>query len=301
MTSVGTLAGILSLAIGSGINLYAAVLTVGVGIRMGWIHGLPAELETLANTWVLAVAGIFYCAEFIADKVPFFTPIWDGIHTFIRPVGAAILAVGAASGLDPTVQTFAALTAGTVALGTHSTKMGARLVAHSAPDPLTHSVISMAEDFGVVGLLLLAYNYPWIALAVVAVILAVLAMLAPLLFRILRIAWHGLRGRILSWTGGFERSTPEWLKPGTAPLTMAYVRACPRVPRLQPGYILWDREPRFVYRRWFRVQEQPLEISGWVWSRGMIFNVAACGGSSFYVTKEWARETLAAGKAAATA
>jgi hypothetical protein len=235
MGSIGTLAGILSLAIGSGINLYAAVLTVGVGIRMGWIRGLPAELDTLANTWVLVVAAIFYSAEFIADKVPFFTPIWDGIHTVIRPVGAAILAVGAASQLDPAVQVFAALGAGTVALGAHSTKMGARLVAHTAPDPVTHSVISVAEDFGVVGLLLLAYNYPWIALGVATAILAVMLMIAPLLFRIIRIAWNGFRGRVASWFGSFQPEAEDWLKTSGSNFTRAYTRNCRGVRRLQSG------------------------------------------------------------------
>jgi hypothetical protein len=287
MSSIGTLAGILSLAIGSGINLYAAVLTVGVGIRMGWIRGLPAELDTLANTWVLVVAGVFYSAEFIADKIPFFTPVWDGIHTLIRPLGAAVLALGAASQLDPMLQVFAALGAGTVALGTHSTKMGARLVAHSTPDPVTHSVISIAEDFGVVGLLLLAYNYPWIALGVVIAILAVMAMVAPLLFRILRIGWNGFRGRLVSWTGSFEPEAEDWINAGSSAFTKAFARTCPGVRRLQAGYIVWDRQPRFVYRRWFRVQEKKLAPSAWSWSKGVIYNVAACGDTSFYITKEW--------------
>ena len=81
-----TLSSILGLSFVSGINLYAAVLTVGLGIRFGWLLGLPQEMQVLANPLVLTLAAAMYLAEFVADKVPFFTPIWDGIHTFIRPL-----------------------------------------------------------------------------------------------------------------------------------------------------------------------------------------------------------------------
>ena len=172
-----TLSGLLALAVGSGINLYATILTVGLSIRFGWLTGMPDELHSLAHTWVLAVAGFMYAAEFVADKIPFFTPIWDGFHTFIRPVGAALLAAQATSHLSPEARIAATLLSGTVALGTHSAKMGARLAAHTVPDPVTHSVISIGEDIGVVALVTLAWQHPWIALPILICLLALLALL----------------------------------------------------------------------------------------------------------------------------
>ena len=181
-----TLSGLLALAVGSGINLYATILTVGLSIRFGWLTGMPDELHALAHTWVLAIAGFMYAAEFIADKIPFFTPIWDGFHTFIRPLGAALLAAQTTSHLSPEARIAAVLLSGTVALGTHSAKMGARLAAHTVPDPVTHSVISMGEDIGVVALVSLSWQHPWIALPILLCLLVLLALLIRTVVRAIR-------------------------------------------------------------------------------------------------------------------
>ena len=193
MKSAEVLASVLGLAVASGLNLYAAVLTVGLGIRFGWLSGLPPELNILANTWVLGLAGALYAVEFVADKIPFVTPVWDAVHTFVRPLGGALLAVGAVGNLDPTLKVVAGLVGGTIALGTHTTKMGLRLAAHTVPEPVTHSAISIAEDFSVVGLLLLAYNYPWIAVGVVGVLVVAMIVLIPFLYRALKSLWRRLK------------------------------------------------------------------------------------------------------------
>ena len=181
-----TLSGLLALAVGSGINLYATILTVGLSIRFGWLSGMPDELHVLAQTWVLALAGAMYAAEFIADKIPFFTPIWDGFHTFIRPLGAALLAAQATSHLSPEARIAAVLLSGTVALGTHSAKMGARLAAHTVPDPITHSAISIGEDVGVVALVSLGWQHPWIALPLLVGLLVLLVLLIRVIVQTIR-------------------------------------------------------------------------------------------------------------------
>ena len=180
-----TLSGLLALAVGSGINLYATVLTVGLCLRFGWLTGIPGDLHVLANPFVLGIAGILYLAEFIADKVPFFTPIWDGFHTFIRPLGGALLAAQATAHLSPAARIAAILLSGTVALGTHSVKMSARLAAHTVPDPVTHSAISVAEDIGVVALLTLAWAHPLIALPILITIIILMIFLLRMIIRTL--------------------------------------------------------------------------------------------------------------------
>ncbi len=170
----------------SGINLYATILTLGLSMRFGWLTGLPEELHVLAHPLVLAIAGVMYAAEFVADKVPFFTPIWDGIHTFIRPLGAALLAAQATAHLDPAARMAAILLTGSVALGTHSAKMGTRLAAHTVPDPVTHSVISAAEDVGAVGLLILAWQHPAVALPVLLILIIGMVLLIRMILRTLK-------------------------------------------------------------------------------------------------------------------
>jgi hypothetical protein len=232
------LASFLGLGLASGINLYAAVLTVGLAQRLGWITGVPAGLEILAHPAVLAAAGVMYIAEFVADKVPGFTPIWDGIHTFIRPVGGALLAFGATAKLDPMVQALAVIAGGSVALGAHATKMGTRLVAHAAPDPVTHSALSVAEDFGVVGLLLLAYNYPWIALPIAITALVGIALAIPYLVRILRFFLRTLTGRLASFHDPDPASEiPAWARPEGVPATLCFIRSGKSLGLLRRAYL----------------------------------------------------------------
>ncbi len=187
MGTVATLSGILGLAVAAGVNLYLAVLTIGLSLRFGWLSGVPESLGILAHPVVLTAAGVLYVADFIADKIPFVTPVWDTVHTVIRPAGAAFLAMGAAAKLDPMMQALAVLAAGSIAFGTHSTKMGVRLTAHAVPEPVTHSVISIAEDVGVVALLALAYTHPWIAIPVIA---GVLIAVGVILYWIGRKVWR---------------------------------------------------------------------------------------------------------------
>jgi len=246
MTPISTLASILGLSVVSGVNLYLSVLAVGLAQRLHWISGLPPELHLLAHPAVITLAGLLCLIEFFADKLPFVTVLWDGIHTFIRPAGGALLALGAAGQLHPMVQVLALLLGGSIALGTHGTKMGVRLLAHTTPEPAAHSLISVAEDVGVLGLLALVYSHPYIALPVLAAILLLLAVMLPLLFRILNFLLVGLAGRVMSWvrTAG-RHEVPNWvelalleLDPAGSPHVLrAFARRVKGAPRLKEGYL----------------------------------------------------------------
>ena len=288
---MNALAGILGIAVVAGVNLYAAILTLGLGLRFGWIQGLPGELQILQHPGVLAAAAVFYTAEFVADKVPFFTPIWDAVHTFIRPVGAALLAFGAAGDLHPAAQVAAVLIAGPVALGMHSSKMGIRLLAHAAPEPVTHSAISIAEDVGVIGLLLLAYNYPYIAVPVLLALLGAMVWLAPLLLRILRLAVSGTIVWLESMAGPASQSeVPGWARRGAsgAHLTRVFGRKGP-FPRLCLGYLTEDA---LVYRKWLQPRVRKLAgIPGARLEKGVFVDILILSnGVSFYLTKDWSRD-----------
>lgn len=259
-----TLAAILSLSTVSGINLYLTVLLVGVGQRYGWIHGLPADLAILGHPVVLGVAGLLFLLEFVADKVPFVTPLWDAVHTFIRPVGGALLALGAAAELHPVARVLAMLAGGTIALGTHGSKMGVRLLAHTAPEPASHSALSVAEDVGVAALLALAYSHPAIALPVLGAVLVVTALLLPLLLRALAFVFAGFRGTLRSlFQRGSRDEIPVWVElkvlelapEASAGILPCFARRVRGVPRLGVAFLIRSGERwHLVYRRWFRVR-----------------------------------------------
>lgn len=196
MNSIQTLSSILGLSLASGVNLYAAVLVVGLGERYGWIHGLPGELHLLQNPIILIVAGVMYFLEFFADKIPFVSVAWDTIHTAIRPLGGAALALASASNMSPLAQAVAFLAGGSIALGSHSTKLGYRLITHASPEPVSNSVFSLAEDFGVVGLVLLVYKHPLAAIIVVLVLLVLMAVMARFMVRAIKFVFQRITGRL---------------------------------------------------------------------------------------------------------
>src|SRR5512133_445702 len=257
-----TLAAILGLSTVSGINLYLTVLLVGAGQRYGWIHGLPSDLAILSHPVVLSVAAALFLLEFLADKVPFITPIWDGLHTFIRPVGGALLALGAAGELHPVAKVLALLAGGTIALGTHGSKMGVRLLAHPAPEPASHSALSVAEDLGVAALLALAYSHPAIALPVIGAVLVATALLLPLLLRALAFVLTGFRGALRPLGGrGSRDESPLWAElkalelapPRPTEVLPCFARRVKGLPRFHGAFLVqaggsWH----LVYRRWFR-------------------------------------------------
>jgi len=67
----------------SGINLYAAILALGIMGATGNIT-LPPDLVVLADPLIIIAAGIMYVVEFFADKIPGVDNGWDTVHTFIR-------------------------------------------------------------------------------------------------------------------------------------------------------------------------------------------------------------------------
>ncbi len=188
----------LGLASLAGINLYLTVFVTGLAIRMDWVALSPAlqDLSVLGDPIVLGVAGVLYVIECFADKIPWVDTAWDSVHTFIRPVGAAALAVATLGEAHPVFEIVAALLAGGVALTAHVAKAGTRLVANASPEPFSNVGLSLAEDGVVVaGLGLLAWN-PIVALIVVLVFTGAVLLMLPKLLRGIRaklwLAWRKL-------------------------------------------------------------------------------------------------------------
>ena len=180
----------MGLGLVSGLNLYATVLTVGLGIRLGVITLNPelSSLAVLASPYVLIVAGVIYLVEFFADKIPWVDSIWDGVHTLIRPLGAAAIGATAIGTVEPQTAVIAALCAG-VSLSGHSVKAGTRLLANHSPEPFSNIGLSVAEDVLVVVGSWLALAHPTIMVTVVAIFLIAFAWFAPKAFRLVRVEY----------------------------------------------------------------------------------------------------------------
>lgn len=185
MEILATLGRTLGFSLAAGVNLYATVAVLGLAARYGWVQ-LPEQFQVFNNPWVIGVAGALYVIEFVADKIPWVDSIWDAIHTVIRPVGGALVAVAALGEASPAVMGMIALLGGTVAAGSHMTKAGTRVAINTSPEPFTNWIVSLAEDVFVIGLSLLTLKFPLLALLVSATLLVMIAWLARRLWKWLR-------------------------------------------------------------------------------------------------------------------
>ena len=118
----------LGFSFAAGINLYATVALLGLASRFGWV-ALPPQYKAFDHDWVIYTAIALYLVEFLADKIPWVDTIWDALHTVIRPVGGALIAITTLGDASPAVTGLTALLGGLVAGSTHITKAGTRVVA----------------------------------------------------------------------------------------------------------------------------------------------------------------------------
>ena len=184
METVEVISLMLGAAWASGINLYAAVLV------LGWMGGaghvdLPPDLQILSDPTVMLVAGGMYVVEFFTDKIPGVDTGWDALHTFIRIPAGAMMAAGAAQGLDvgQAGELIALLLGGGVATASHATKAGTRVLINTSPEPFTNWSASIVEDIMVIGGIWAAVNHPWLFFVVLAIFIVMMIWLLPRLWR----------------------------------------------------------------------------------------------------------------------
>jgi hypothetical protein len=169
----------------AGLNLYATVAILGLASRYQWVR-LPPQFQVFDNTIVIGVAIALYLVEFVADKIPWVDSVWDAVHTVIRPVGGALIAVTTLGDASPGMQGLVALLGGTLAAGSHLTKASTRAAANASPEPFTNWFLSLAEDAFVVGLGVLALKYPVAAAVVVAICVVLIVAFAAWIVRALK-------------------------------------------------------------------------------------------------------------------
>ena len=161
----------------AGWRLYLVTLVTGLAMRFGWV-ALPQQLQALdvlANNWIIGIAAVGTLAEFFADKIAWVDSLWDAVHSFVRPIGGALLSMAIIDGADPAWQVGSFLLGGGAALLAHAGKAGVRAVVNASPEPFSNIVVSTGEDVATAGLLALAIANP-VAAAIIAVILVILSV-----------------------------------------------------------------------------------------------------------------------------
>lgn len=182
VTSLGL---VLGASFAAGLNVYAAVATLGLLHRFDVVT-LPPSLAVLAHPLVLTVALALYVVEFFADKIPVIDHAWDVIHTFVRPPAAAVLAYAAIAGVPEPWRLAAALLAGTVALASHGGKATTRVAVNASPEPFSNWAVSLVEDALAIALTWLAVTHPALALALAILLTITAVWVVVLFFRLFR-------------------------------------------------------------------------------------------------------------------
>ena len=198
MDPFNELTGTISLALGaawaSGINLYAAILVLGLLGATGNL-ALPDNLQILTHPMVIGAAAIMYIVEFFADKTPAADTGWDAVHTFIRIPAGVVLAAGAAGDVDPGFAIAAGILGGGLAAGTHAAKAGSRVLINTSPEPVSNWTASILEDLAVIGGLWTAIRYPWFFIVLMVLFVILLIWALPKL-------WKGIK-RVFAVIGRF--------------------------------------------------------------------------------------------------
>jgi hypothetical protein len=191
----------------AGWRLYLVTFAVGLSMKLGWL-AMPSQLhflDVLANNWIIGIAAAGAIAEFLADKVPWVDSAWDTVHSLIRPVGGALLAMAIVDGGDPAWQVGSLLLGGGAALLAHAGKAGVRTMVNVSPEPVSNMVVSTGEDVATAGLLALAISFPVVsALIALAIVVGTLWLVFAA-----RRAWRRFVGPKSAAAGGVAAAEPE--------------------------------------------------------------------------------------------
>ena len=195
MEKLDLLAVALGLATLAGVNLYLTVFATGLAIHFHWITLAPQyqSLEILGHPLVITISGILYLLEFFADKVPWVDSAWDAVHTVIRPIGGALLAIQVLGHPSPALTVIVALLAGGTSLIAHTAKAATRLASNTSPEPFSNIGLSLGEDAAVLGGLALVHFNPVLALIIFVIGIAAFCYFAPKILRAMKakiwLAW----------------------------------------------------------------------------------------------------------------
>jgi hypothetical protein len=273
----------LGLACLAGINLYLTVFVSGLAIHFHWITLTPAyqSLEILGHPAVIIISGILYFLEFFADKVPWIDSAWDAVHTVIRPIGGALLAIQVLGHPSPAFTVIVALLAGGTSLITHTAKFATRLTTNTSPEPFSNIALSFGEDIAVLGGLALIHYNPVLALSIFVLAIGAFVYFAPKILRAMKAkAWLAFK----KLNGPADLSVPVKL-PVTLPArldpifkrqnvlgeTIAWTAPCisgrgRRIPaNLFGALVTTNEEPRklmFVARKNGRPFAQTIDLEG---------------------------------------
>lgn len=248
---------VLSIALSAGINLYLTLFTLGIGIRFQWIGNVPHEYDMIASIPVLAVTGTLSIVRFFVGKIPYADTVWDFFHTIIRPAAAVALSTGLTADMDPATTAAVSATAGLSALTSHSSKMGLHTIINTSPEPFTNVVAGLFEDSFVIGMVLFALRYPYIAGGIALFVLIVMLVTLPIMIRWAKFGIAALLSRLRPQRTEWDPMPENYyaatnIKGKPVAILRGTVRGLGRLSGRKGYLCVYKRGIALVYARWLR-------------------------------------------------
>jgi hypothetical protein len=162
-----TTATVVALCAAAGVRAYLPLLAMGVAARLGVIPLQPGY-EWLTSTPLLVGLGVLAVIEILADKVPGVDHVNDAVHTVVRPVSGALIFALSNNVISAHSLPAAVLAGLALAGGVHATKASVRPFVTASTIGVGNPFVSLAEDLGVTGLIVLAFVLPLLALLITA-------------------------------------------------------------------------------------------------------------------------------------
>ena len=207
------------LAFASGLNAYLPLLAFTLSVRWLHLYSVNPHFAFVIHTWFMALLAALALLDFVADKIPFIDHAWNAIHSVVRPIVGAFVAIVASSHALPAtaiamVTGHAASGAAMVALSiipitavglivvliiggvlaalAHSTKTTTRIVSTLTTAGGFNSVLSLVEDVLVLIVILLSL----FASAIMLILLVLLVLVLVPRFMRTRSVWKGRGWRL---------------------------------------------------------------------------------------------------------
>lgn len=175
----------LGLAAGAGLNAYAVLLVYGTLARF-FPEDYPGSLARLLSTTpALTAFAALFVLEFFVDKIPGLDHAWDVVHTFVRPLVGAVLAIAAVSpqSSSSVLAVAAGGSGGLVALASHLVKSATRLTSTALTAGIANIALSLAEDILAFLQALVSVFLPLVALMVVVALGGIFLLTVPRIAR----------------------------------------------------------------------------------------------------------------------
>ena len=269
----------LPLGLALGVDLYLALILIGLIAHLEWATPLPGRLGEISSLTVLFVPALLYLAELTAESLPPLVHFaWHAFQALVRPLAAILLGFLLLHGEGSVVLASGSAVMALLASLSHAAKVGGGFLRRvGSPGALSPWVARFGEDTlalvlvavslesarlglatGILGVALLLFAFP---AQIRAFAFAMRAILVTVTAGVTANVWVDA-GRLPRWVRDLVATTPEL----QGPIVRGTRVGCQRLPgagTFRSGWVLSGvQSPCIAFRAFRSVRVAPLEGLG---------------------------------------